>query len=36
LSAMHLEDYYQSYRLVVAYIAILDSFLATRAPGNVP
>jgi hypothetical protein len=35
LSAMHLDDYYQTYRLVAAYAAVLDnSFRPSVSPGT--
>jgi Iap family predicted aminopeptidase len=33
-SAMHLDDYYQTYRLVAAYIAFLDQFSNAAAPAR--
>jgi hypothetical protein len=36
LSAMHLDDYYQTYRLVAAYAATLDNFLGARAATPTP
>lgn len=35
LSAMRLDDYYQTYRLVAAYIAFLDAITPFSAPRNV-
>lgn len=32
LSAIRVDDYYQTYRLLAAYIAYLDQFLSTSAP----
>ena len=34
LSAIRFDDYYQTYRLVAAYIAYLDQFLATPGQGS--
>ena len=31
ISAMHLDDYYQTYHLLAAYVAFLDQVLASPA-----
>lgn len=36
LAAINLDDYYQSYRLVAAYLAVLDDSLALPATGSTP
>jgi hypothetical protein len=34
LSGIKFDDYYESYRLISAYLAFLDQFLAEPAPTN--